>query len=111
MAIYKVQDPSGREREIEGPDGASDEEIIAQAQKLFSGSQESAPEKDRLGPNVQTAIRSTAKGAFSPVAFFSVAMAGLYNVPVYCINKPTDSHIPLTPLGWTRNPSPCPRRW
>lgn len=104
MAIYKVQDPSGREREIEGPDGASDEEIIAQAKSLFSGADEE-PKKDRLGPNLQTAIRSTAKGAFSPVAFFSDALAGLYNVPVYGINKATDSHIPYIPkaeegLNW-----------
>lgn len=34
--IYKVQDPSGRIREIEGPSGASDAEVIAQAQKLFA---------------------------------------------------------------------------
>ena len=36
MAIYKVRDPSGTIREISGPDGASDEQILAQAQKLFS---------------------------------------------------------------------------
>ena len=36
MAIYKVRDPAGNIREISGPDGASDSEIIAQAQKLFS---------------------------------------------------------------------------
>lgn len=35
--IYKVQDPSGRIREIEGPVGASDADVIAQAQKLFAG--------------------------------------------------------------------------
>lgn len=34
--IYKVADPSGQIREIEGPAGASDAEVIAQAQKLFS---------------------------------------------------------------------------
>lgn len=36
MATYKVRDPQGNIREISGPDGASDAEIIAQAQKLFS---------------------------------------------------------------------------
>lgn len=35
MAIYKVQDPEGNLREIEGPDGASDNEILAQAKTLF----------------------------------------------------------------------------
>lgn len=35
MAIYKVRDPSGAVREISGPDGASDDEIVAQAKRLF----------------------------------------------------------------------------
>lgn len=36
MATYKVRDPQGNIREISGPDGASDADVIAQAQKLFS---------------------------------------------------------------------------
>ena len=34
--IYKVQDPTGAIREIEGPAGASDADVISQAQKLFA---------------------------------------------------------------------------
>jgi len=34
--IYKVRDPSGAIREIKGPSGATDEEVIAQAQALFA---------------------------------------------------------------------------
>jgi hypothetical protein len=34
--IYKVRDPQGNIREIKGPAGASDEEVIAQAQRLFA---------------------------------------------------------------------------
>ena len=34
--IYKVRDPQGTIREIKGPAGASDDDVIAQAQKLFS---------------------------------------------------------------------------
>jgi hypothetical protein len=34
--IYKVQDPQGNIRQISGPAGASDDEIISQAQKLFA---------------------------------------------------------------------------
>lgn len=35
--VYKVRDPQGREREIRGPAGASDADVLAQAQKLFGG--------------------------------------------------------------------------
>lgn len=35
--IYKVRDPQGRMREIRGPAGASDADVIAQAQRLFAG--------------------------------------------------------------------------
>ena len=34
--LYKVEDPSGNIREIVGPAGASDEEVIAQAKQLFA---------------------------------------------------------------------------
>ena len=34
--IYKVQDPQGNIRQISGPAGASEAEIIEQAQKLFT---------------------------------------------------------------------------
>jgi len=35
MANYTVKDPSGNTHVISGPDGSSDEEVLAQAQKLF----------------------------------------------------------------------------
>lgn len=47
MATYKVRDPQGNIREISGPDGASDADVIAQAQKLFSGA-EAAPKREPL---------------------------------------------------------------
>lgn len=36
--VYKVRDPSGAIREISGPVGATDEQVIAKAQELFAGS-------------------------------------------------------------------------
>lgn len=44
MAQYKVQDPQGNLRIIEGPDGASDDEVIKQAQTLFG----SAPQQKKV---------------------------------------------------------------
>jgi len=38
MANYTVQGPDGTQHVISGPDGASDSEVIAQAQKLFNPS-------------------------------------------------------------------------
>lgn len=36
--IYKVRDPSGAIREIEGPEGATDDQVIAKAKELFAAS-------------------------------------------------------------------------
>lgn len=48
MATYKVRDPSGNIREISGPDGASDEQIIAQAKRLFAEVPQEAPKPSAL---------------------------------------------------------------
>lgn len=48
--VYKVADPSGQIREIEGPVGASDDEVIAQAQKLFGST---IPSSGVPGPRTQ----------------------------------------------------------
>lgn len=49
MAEYKVIDPSGKERVISGPDGATDEQIIAEAKKLFSKPEEPKPPQKPFG--------------------------------------------------------------
>lgn len=41
--IYKVRDPQGNIREIKGPAGASDEEVIAQAKALFAVPAQTTP--------------------------------------------------------------------
>ena len=41
--IYKVRDPQGNIREIKGPAGASDEEVIAQAKTLFAVPAQATP--------------------------------------------------------------------
>lgn len=54
--IYKVQDPQGNIREISGPAGASDAEIIAQAQKLFS-----APKTETVATETTAPISKAGK--------------------------------------------------
>lgn len=58
--IYKVRDPQGNIREIKGPVGASDDEVIAQAQKLFSA----APSQ----PQTQTTEPSTRRKVVELIA-------------------------------------------
>ena len=53
--IYKVQDPQGNIRQISGPAGASEDEIIAQAQKLFA---DAAPTSTIDQPVVEPKKRS-----------------------------------------------------
>jgi hypothetical protein len=53
MAIYHVKGPDGVEHELEGPEGATDEQVIAKAQEAF-GSQAETPmpaaiEADKVG--------------------------------------------------------------
>lgn len=50
--IYKVRDPQGNIREIRGPANASDDEVIAQAKKLF-GAETAPPTLPALQPSRQ----------------------------------------------------------
>ena len=47
--VYKVRDPQGNIREIKGPAGATDDEVIAQAQKLFAAPRSEIPAPRRTG--------------------------------------------------------------
>ena len=62
--IYKVRDPTGAIREIRGPAGASDEEVIAQAQKLLA-SQPETPKAPERKPFSMSDIPRFAKEAFT----------------------------------------------
>jgi hypothetical protein len=68
--VYKVRDPSGRMREIRGPAGASDDEIIAQAKKLFSP----APDASKADPAPQQPDAAD-RLAGSPTARFALGAA------------------------------------
>jgi hypothetical protein len=47
--IYKVRDPQGNIREIKGPAGATDDEVITQAQKLFAAPSEVPAQRKERG--------------------------------------------------------------
>lgn len=49
MAQYRVKDPAGQEHIIDGPEGATPDEVMAQAQKLISsGQSQSQPDTSML---------------------------------------------------------------
>lgn len=88
--IYKVQDPTGVIREIEGPAGASDADVIAQAQRLFAApAQEQLPgprqptigdyARELLGPTVEMLGGAIGAGIGTAAApgFGTLAGAGL----------------------------------
>jgi hypothetical protein len=62
--IYKVRDPSGAIREIEGPEGATDDQVIAKAKELFAApapaaeSMPAAPQQElTTGQKIYQAVR------------------------------------------------------
>ena len=66
MAQYKVKGPDGAIRVIEGPDGASDDEIISQAQRLFSKSVLDRTHADVDADKIRAqAVPETAFGRFA----------------------------------------------
>jgi len=78
--IYKVQDPSGNIRKIEGPAGASNDEIIAQAQKLFGsseipGARNEVPDWAMRNPRLYGVV-GAARGTLGPIIEMAGGIAG-----------------------------------
>ena len=91
--IYKIRDPQGNIREIKGPAGASDDEVITQAQKLFgaaSAQPQAQPSEiptrrkvaEFLAPTVEAlgtaggAVLGTAAGPLGTLAGAGAGFAG-----------------------------------
>lgn len=76
--VYKVADPSGQIREIEGPAGASDEQIIAQAQKLFASS--GVPGQRKPPSTLDVAISAPYKALAGAADIFLTAPENVLNL-------------------------------
>ena len=65
MAIYKVKDPEGNSYTVEGPEGASDEEVLSQVQAYTNQQALTKTEKQKepsLGERFKTGLQETVEG-------------------------------------------------
>lgn len=81
MAIYKVQAPDGSILEVEGPEGASEQEVIAKAQELVAQQQQqerSLPEE--ILRQIGLTGRAAYEGFTAPATATLEALATGYNL-------------------------------
>ena len=72
MAVYRVQAPDGKVIELEGPDGASQEEILSQAQALYNKPNSTLDDLLQYGPGF---LKETGKSAVRGIGNLAVAGA------------------------------------
>ena len=94
---YTVVAPDGKEITLIGPVGASQEEVIAQAQKLYNPNATTAPTEQK-----ETAFQAFVRGLKSPVlpqnktAVIGPALAGLTGETIKQIGGATELIAPET---------------
>jgi hypothetical protein len=76
--IYKVRDPSGAIREIEGPSGATDDQVIAKAKELFS----SAPVGRSGVSQIPTEAGANLTPAVAPPVSMRDRLMGIVETPL-----------------------------
>lgn len=75
--IYKVKDPTGAIREIKGPVGATDDQVIAQAKRLFADKADLIPQKKApVEPEKPATTLDKIKGAGDAALTIGTAAAG-----------------------------------
>jgi len=84
---YTVRDPSGRERVIRGPKGASDADVIAQAQRLFMAPKSRAPIET---PAFEKEAAATIANPDNAAVAFNSAMKGVAGIPDAILNTPNN---------------------
>ena len=101
--IYKVRDPSGAIREIEGPAGATDDQVIAKAKELFSAapvagavSQIPTERGANLTPTaeVPVSMRDRIMGVIETPAVLAGGLAGGIAAPIASLYGQLSSSAP-----------------
>jgi len=89
--IYKVRDPEGNIREISGPAGASDNDVIAKAKELFAKIPDKSLAPTVLGDVLVEADREPASTTPSNLQVgINAANKGIAGVPDFFLNTPTN---------------------
>lgn len=88
MQEYRVRDPSGRERVIRGPAGASDDAIIAQAQKLFLAHESVRTRAPIETPDFEREAKRTLENPPAAAVAWNSTMKGIAQLPDALINTP-----------------------
>ena len=85
--IYKVRDPSGAIREIEGPAGATDDQVIAKAKELFAAPAAEGMPSDRTA-STQEGTMAAYGPRRTPLKFtgFNAVMEGI-GAPIQAVSE------------------------
>jgi len=85
--IYKVRDPSGAIREIEGPAGATDDQVIAKAKELFAAPAAESMPSDRTASTQEGTMAAYAPRR-TPLKFtgLSAVMEGI-GAPIQAVSE------------------------
>lgn len=78
--IYKVRDPSGAIREISGPAGATDDQVIAKAQELFGGAPKRDVASEIANDPISQGARESAKPTFGEELSRQALLTGRYGM-------------------------------
>lgn len=103
--IYKIRDPQGNIREIRGPEGASDEEVIAQAQKLFAAPAQSQIHKpsDVSGiPGPRQEAGALARFGRGLASLADVTVGGVLPAVVQQVGYPVARALQMSPQEATQ---------
>lgn len=99
--IYKVRDPSGAIREIEGPAGATDDQVISKAKELFATPTSGVP----VGRQGITGIPTEPGANLTPTAvpersMFERAMGNIETIPAMVGGAVGGVVTPIAQLGY-----------